>query len=122
MLLAEDDLPVRDSIREILQNYGYNVIVAENGGDAIEQFRKHKDIIDLLILDVIMPVMNGREVYKTIKQMRPEMKAIFTSGYTADILKRKKILDKDILLLSKPIQPDYLLSRIREVIEDVHDD
>ncbi len=118
VLVAEDDPAVRDSIREILINYGYGVIVAENGIDAVEKFSEHKDDIDLLILDVIMPVMNGNEAYEKIKQMRPEMKAIFTSGYTADILARKKMLDKNIVLVTKPIQPDYFLSKIREVVED----
>jgi CheY-like chemotaxis protein len=118
VLVAEDDPAVRDSIREILINYGYSVIVAENGIDAVEKFSEHKDDVDLLILDVIMPVMNGNEAYEKIKQMRPEIKAIFTSGYTADILARKKMLVKDIVLVSKPIQPDYFLSKIREVVEN----
>jgi PAS domain S-box-containing protein len=118
VLVAEDDQAVRDSITEILKNYGYSVITAENGIDAVEKFSEYKDKIDLLVLDVIMPIMNGNEAYKKIKQMRPGMKAIFTSGYTSDMLARKKILDKDLILVQKPIQPDLFLLKIREVIED----
>jgi PAS domain S-box-containing protein len=117
VLIAEDDAPVRDSIREILQNYGYNVIVAENGMDAVNKFREHKDKIDLTLIDVIMPVMNGKEVYEEIRQMQSDIKVIFISGYTADILSRKQIPDGDIVFVSKPIMPDHLLSKIREVLD-----
>ena len=120
VLIAEDDVSVRDSIREILQNYGYNVVAAENGMDAVNKFREHKNKIDLALIDVIMPVMNGKEVYEEIRQMQPDIKVIFISGYTADILSRKQIPYEDIVFVSKPVMPDHLLSKIREVIDDEH--
>ncbi len=118
VLIAEDDASVRDSIRDILQNYGYNVIAAENGMDAVNKFSEHEKKIDLALIDVIMPVMNGKEMYEAIRQIQPDIKVIFISGYTAEVLSRKQIPDEDIVIISKPIMPDRLLSKIREVIDD----
>jgi len=117
LLLAEDEPAVRVAMKKILEEFGYIVIEAVDGKDAIEKFNEHKDNINLLILDVIMPGMNGKEAYEEIKKVTPGIKAIFTSGYTADIIHRKKILKEKMAFVSKPILPDKLLSKIREVID-----
>ncbi|RJR21194.1 MAG: PAS domain S-box protein [Nitrospiraceae bacterium] len=120
ILVAEDEPAVRDSIRNILEEFGYKVIEAVDGQDAIDKFAEHKDEIQLLLLDVVMPKKNGKEAHEEIKRMKPGTKAIFTSGYTADIILRKKVLEEEVIFVSKPIMPDSLLSKIREVIEGEH--
>jgi hypothetical protein len=117
ILVAEDELAVRDSIRNILEAFGYKVIEAVDGLDAVSKFAEHKDEIQLLLLDVVMPKKNGKEAYEEIKRMKPGIKAIFTSGYTADVILRKKVLEEEVMFVTKPILPDRLLSKIKEVIE-----
>ncbi|MEW6599765.1 MAG: PAS domain S-box protein [Nitrospirota bacterium] len=117
ILVAEDESAVRDSIINILQEFGYKVIEAVDGQDAIVKFTEHKNEIQLLLLDVVMPKKNGKEVFEEIKRMAPGIKAIFTSGYTADVISRKNVLGKDVMFVSKPILPDQLISKIREVVD-----
>ncbi len=114
VLLAEDDEYVRKSDKDILENFGYNVIEAVDGEEAIEKFNRHGDEIDMLILDVIMPKKNGREVYETAKSIKPGIRAVFMSGYTADIITRKKLLDENMHFVEKPVSPKVLLTKMRE--------
>ncbi|RJR16048.1 MAG: PAS domain S-box protein [Nitrospiraceae bacterium] len=116
VLLAEDDDLVRRAEMSILTDAGYKVIEAVNGNDAVEKYYAHKDRISLLILDVIMPKKNGREAYEEIKRHDPSVRAIFTSGYTSEIMDRKGILIHDVDLLMKPVVPTVLLKKIKEVI------
>jgi len=118
ILVAEDDSTVRDSIRRILEEFGYRVIEAVSGEDAVEKFSKNREKINLLVLDVVMPGMNGRETYDRIRETAPGMKAIFTSGYTAEFLKQKKITGDDFMILTKPIVPDRFLSKIRDLLDE----
>ncbi len=122
ILLAEDEPAVRDSIRKILEEFGYKVIDAEDGEDAVEKFAEHKDEIELLILDVVMPRKNGKETFEEIRKLKPGIKVLFTSGYTADIIQRRKILKEDVIFISKPILPNKFLAKIREVLEDERND
>jgi len=117
ILVAEDEAAVRDSIRSVLEESGYRVIEAVDGKDAVDQFTYHAADIDLVIMDVIMPKMNGKEAYEEIRKISPGIKAIFTSGYTSDIIRTKKIIEGDLVFVSKPIFPDKLLLKIREVLE-----
>lgn len=117
ILVAEDKDEVRHSLRSVLQASGYNVIEAEDGKDAVKKFLEHKDTIALLLIDVIMPKMNGKEAYEEIRKIRPEIKAIFMSGYTSDVIRIKSIIEDDTVFLSKPVLPDKLLAKIREVLE-----
>ncbi|MRR33311.1 response regulator [bacterium] len=116
VLLADDNDNVRTSIREILENFGYNVIEAADGEEAIREFSAHNDRIDLLILDVIMPKKSGREVYDSVQQIRSNVKVLFISGYTADIITRQRILDEKLHFIEKPVTPADLLSKMREVL------
>ena len=118
ILVAEDDATVRDSMKKILEEFGYEVIEAVSGEDAVEKFSINGDRINLLILDVIMPGINGRETYARIRKINPAVKAIFTSGYTAEFLKEKKIFDNECVILTKPIVPDRFLSKIREMLDE----
>ncbi len=116
ILIAEDNTEVRQLAYEVLASGGYRVILANDGEDAISKFLEQADEIDLILLDVVMPNINGKEVYDTIKSMRPEIKALFMSGYTADIINQKGILDEGLSYISKPLTPDGLLRKIREVL------
>lgn len=115
ILLAEDDCFVRDATVAILEYGGYRVITAENGQDAVRLFRENR--VDMLLMDVMMPVMNGVEAYRKIRETSPEIRVLFTSGYTAEVLDRELIEAKDVRLLHKPIPPDTLLKAVREVLD-----
>ncbi|MBA4417331.1 MAG: hypothetical protein C0392_05410 [Syntrophus sp. (in: bacteria)] len=117
ILLAEDDKHIRVLIKEVLEKYGYQVILAENGDHALIQFEDHKDLIDLVILDVIMPKKNGRVVYEFMKEIKPDTKALFISGYTADIIHKKGIFEEDINFLAKPIVPDTIVLKVRDILD-----
>jgi signal transduction histidine kinase len=117
ILLAEDDDDVRDLIRVMLEQYGYTVIVAKDGEEAVALIRENKEDVEALILDVIMPKKNGKEVYEEIKGLRPEMKALFISGYTAHLLHKKGILEEEVAFLHKPVLKSSLLRKVREVLD-----
>jgi CheY-like chemotaxis protein len=116
ILIAEDNEGVRRFMRDLLQRYGYKTIEAMDGEDAIDKFTQHRDI-DLIIVDSVMPKKNGREVYEEIHRMQPHIKALFTSGYTKDIVLDKGIEDKELDFISKPLSPAALLDKIREVLD-----
>ncbi len=114
---AEDDQAVRKATKTIMEEYGYQVIEASDGEDALNKISQYKNEIHLFILDVIMPKKNGKEVFEEIKKIRPEAKVIFTSGYTKNIIEQKGILEDGFHFLSKPLIYDELIKKIREIIE-----
>ncbi len=116
ILVAEDNEVVRRLISKVLTQYGYKIVEAINGADAIEQFKK-TDRVDLLILDSVMPIKNGRQVYDEIINMKSDIKVLFTSGYTRDIILDKGIEDKKFNFISKPISPSALLQKVRDVLD-----
>ncbi|MDD2335559.1 MAG: response regulator [Geobacteraceae bacterium] len=113
VLVAEDDHSVRTLTKNLLQENGYTIIEAVNGEDAINRFMDHAGEIQLLLLDVIMPKKNGWEAYETIRRVRPDIRVIFMSGYTADVFQQRAIPDEGMNVLTKPIPPDDLLRGIR---------
>lgn len=117
ILVAEDDTAVMGLLKGLLENHGYNVITAANGEDAVQQFIANQDRISLLLLDVIMPKKNGREVYAEIIGIRPDIKALFISGYTSDVINLKGAFQEGINLIPKPVNPDVLLAKLQEVME-----
>ncbi len=117
ILIAEDDEDVRRLNRELLEECGYRVLEAASGVDALDVFLENIDAIDLLLLDVIMPRMNGREVYDEIRKIRPGTKALFTSGYTGDILGGAAGIDQEFDFLAKPLSPDVLLAKVRDILD-----
>jgi PAS domain S-box-containing protein len=118
VLLADDSECVRKINREILEDFGYAVIEATDGEDAIEKFARHKDQIDILILDVIMPKKSGKEVYDILKEIRPDIKVLFMSGYTADIITRKGVLEEKLHFIAKPVSPIDLLTKMKELLSN----
>ncbi|OPY72875.1 MAG: Blue-light-activated protein [Syntrophorhabdus sp. PtaU1.Bin050] len=117
ILVAEDSGSVRELISKILIEYGYTPVEAVDGADAVEQFKK-TDKVDLLILDSVMPKMNGREAYDEIHKINPDIKVIFTSGYTRDVFQGKGIKDKEFNFLQKPVSPSALVQKIRDVLDE----
>jgi len=115
ILLVEDDESVMVLTSELLQTAGYNIIRARSGNEAIKQFSLFEDRINLIISDVVMPNGNGKEAYDAITKKDPDIKFIFLSGYTRDILDKKGM--KDLECLDKPISREDLLKKIREVLD-----
>jgi PAS domain S-box-containing protein len=117
ILVAEDDEDVRLFVKDILGEHGYTVIMAVNGNEAIERFREHKDI-SLLVLDSIMPHKNGIEVYNTTKISNPDIKALFMSGYTFDMVSDKDVKEQEGYdFITKPLLPDTFLKKVREILD-----
>ncbi len=117
ILLAEDEETVRQVLKFTLEEYGYTVMEATNGTEAVEVFLANQDKIQLLLCDLIMPKKNGREAYEEIKKIRPDIKAIFMSGYTKDLIVKKGIMEEGVNFISKPLTPTELLNKIRMVLE-----
>ncbi len=120
ILLAEDDEMTRTLAMEILQEFGYSVIVAVDGADALEKFSEQRGRISMVILDVIMPKMNGREVYDAIRNIDPKMRMLFCSGYAKDVVVSQGGLDEVMSYLPKPFTPKELLMKIREVLDNLN--
>ena len=117
ILLAEDDAAVRMLTETVLTEFGYNVITAENGEDAVRKFMEHNDVIHLCLIDAIMPKKNGREVYNEIRKIRPDVKTLFVSGYSADIVTKQGIEEEGLDFILKPVSPRDLLKKIREILD-----
>ncbi len=116
ILLVEDNDPVRKVTRTILEEAGYKILEAASGKQAIECFRENLDKIDLVITDVIMPELSGHDVHSELQKIQPDVKIIYVSGYAADILEQKGMHNDTINFISKPLQPDVLLTKIREIL------
>ena len=117
VLFVEDDELVRRLNLKILQRLGYTVIHAENGKVALEMATSFEDTIHLLITDVIMPEMNGEELATRISKAMPDVKILFTSGYTEDVIAPHGVLDGDIHFIGKPYRPNQLAVKIREILD-----
>jgi PAS domain S-box-containing protein len=116
ILIAEDDDGVRRLMREALQECGYTIIEAVDGQDAIDKFTGHPDI-DLIVVDSVMPRKNGREVYAEIHGMDPDVRVLFTSGYTRDIVLDKGIEDGQFDFIAKPLLFASFLEKVREILD-----
>ena len=116
VLVAEDQPEVRRLALRILAGSGYRLLEASSGPEALELSRRHAGAIDLLLTDVVMPEMTGRELAERLRESRPSIKVLYISGYTADIIGREGVLDEGVDYLPKPFTPAALAVKVREVL------
>jgi PAS domain S-box-containing protein len=118
LLVVEDEPAVRSLARSILEGQGYVVLSASNGGDALHMAREYKGApIRLVVTDVIMPVMGGKMMAEWLKATYPDLKILFTSGYTDDVIARHGVLDAGVEFLPKPYTPAALACKVRELLD-----
>jgi PAS domain S-box-containing protein len=117
VLLAEDNDALRELYRIVLEEYGYSVIDAVDGEEAVRKFIANKDTIHMLLFDLIMPKMNGKEAYDEIRKIKPDIKVIFASGYAPDVIRQKSPLETGAHLVYKPISPRELMRKVRSVLD-----
>lgn len=117
VMIAEDEAEVRKLIKKTFEEFGYTVIEAINGDDAVKKFKDNEDSIRLVLLDVVMPGKNGKKAYEEIKEIRPDIKAIFTGGYTTETMREKGFIEEGLNFIPKPAAPDELLKKARELLD-----
>jgi CheY-like chemotaxis protein len=117
VLVVEDEEQVRRFVRSLLERHGYRVLVAEDGREAVETFAQAQDRVDLVLMDLIMPRLNGQKASEEILRLRPGTPILLTSGYSAAILKDRGQVVEGIDLLVKPVQPEALLVRVRQLLD-----
>jgi CheY-like chemotaxis protein len=117
ILVAEDDAALRQLSRIVLESFGYTVITAGDGDDAIAKFMENRERINLVLLDMIMPKKNGKEVRAAIRKVYPQIKILFVSGYTMDIITNKDLVEDGVDFIQKPYQSKSLLLKLREVLD-----
>ena len=117
LLLVEDEEQVLSLGRRILEQLGYRVLVAANPAQALTLAEKHAGPIHLLVTDVIMPGMNGKVLRDTLQAVRPQLKCLFMSGYTADLIARHGVLDQGVRFLQKPFGIETLANQVREILD-----
>jgi len=117
ILVAEDDVSVRKLMEIVLESFGYTVISAKDGEEAIAKFMEHRERISLVLLDIIMPKKNGKEVDEAIRKVSPRMKILFSSGYTMNIIKPKELTEGSFNFIQKPFLSKDLLAKVREILD-----
>ncbi|MCM0081432.1 PAS domain S-box protein [Geomonas sp. Red32] len=117
ILVVEDDPAVRHLVDSVLTRFGYSVLLAESGEQALDLFERNPNDIDLALLDVIMPKMNGKQVCEELRSRDPQLKVLFLSGYTSDVIEDKGIEMDGIDIIMKPAKPSELAKKIRDLLD-----
>jgi PAS domain S-box-containing protein len=119
ILLVEDEKPVRELVSRVLQKYGYQILTAGSGAEAVEVWKRHRKEISLLFTDLVMPDnMNGRELAEKLRAEQPDLKVVFTSGYSADIVGKDFKLEPELNFLQKPYHPQTLAQTVRRCLDE----
>jgi PAS domain S-box-containing protein len=118
ILLAEDQEAVRDVARQILERFGYRVLVATDASHALELAERYPEGIDLLVTDVVMPQMNGRELARRVSELRPHIKTLFMSGYTDNSIIEHELLESLVAYIQKPLVPDAFARKVRATLDE----
>ncbi len=120
ILIVEDNAQVRSITCGILESYGYKILVAENGMDAIAILKKHKKQVQLILTDVVMPVMDGKKLSSMALALDPDIKILFMSGYTDDVIAHRGVLDEGVNFIQKPFTVQGLAARVRKVLDNIN--
>jgi signal transduction histidine kinase/CheY-like chemotaxis protein len=118
LLFVEDEPLVNQSMCRLLRRKGYRVVSARGGNEALELANQHSSAVDLLITDVMMPDMNGLELARELRKFKPGLKVLYTSGYNADVVGEGNIWGNRVEFLQKPVRPDVLIDRVRQLLEE----
>ncbi|MEK6779261.1 MAG: response regulator, partial [Candidatus Deferrimicrobiota bacterium] len=116
VLVVEDEEVVRELVRQVLKESGYTVLAASDGEEAIEVATASKVPVHLVVMDVIMPKMGGREAARSLERLFPGVSILYMSGYTDEAIVHHGVLESGISFLEKPFTPDALLRKVREVL------
>ena len=116
ILLVEDNAQVRSLAQTILEQQGYTVIAAADGDDALSKLEKHHDTIDLLLTDVVLPNLNGKEIYELAVQKHPRLMVLYMSGYTNNVIAHRGVLDEGVNFIQKPFSVNTLGLKIRQIL------
>ena len=117
VLLVEDNEQVRNLVADILKRYGYTVLAASSGEDALKVMEMNNGQLDLLLTDVVMPGMNGKELFQITVKHYPDIKALYMSGYTDNVIAHRGVLDEGIVFVQKPFTAQGLALKVREALE-----
>jgi CheY-like chemotaxis protein len=117
VLLVEDEDGVRALVRHVLHKYGYNVLETRNGGEALLMCERHNGKIDLLLTDVVLEQMSGRELAERLQKLRPEMKVLYVSGYADDAIVHHGVLTAGMAFLQKPFTTEALARKVRTILD-----
>ena len=117
ILLVEDEAGILNMTKTLLEKYGYTVLAASKPSEAIALAKEYAGQIGLLMTDVVMPEMNGRELSNTLSELRPELRCLFMSGYTANVIAHHGVLDKGVNFIAKPFSAQELATKVREALD-----
>ncbi|MBI1749114.1 MAG: MEDS domain-containing protein [Acidobacteria bacterium] len=117
ILVVEDEDSLRSLLSQVLEAQGYTALVARNGAEAVEMARRYGDSVRLVLTDVVMPEMSGRELATRLAESSPKLKVLFMSGYTDDAILRHGILQPEIAFLQKPFKREALVCKVREILD-----
>jgi DNA-binding response OmpR family regulator len=117
ILIAEDDILTASSMKKILEHAGYRAVMAMDGEEALTIFRERHEDISLIVSDVIMPRRSGVDFLNEVRRIRPHVRMLFVSGYSANILDEKGISREGTQFLTKPFAKQELVQRVRELLE-----
>ena len=117
VLLVEDEPMVRELAREVLAEYGYRVLTAANGRDGLQVCEEFAGRIELIVTDVVMPQMSGRELAEKARRLRPDAHVLYMSGFTDDAVVRHGVIADDFCFIQKPFSPDALARKVREILD-----